>query len=343
MDDDYYPFTRVRGNDSTERATDALGEVGVALGSRDDVPALLEKHLDRSRVPLGDVLAERDPFPLAEVDLAQVGLDPWLQAEPGGQRGRRFVGTSQAGHIDGVDVFVDQSVGQLFRLGPSLGRELRIAVAVDARGRRLQTSRRTLPMPHDQEICRTFGQREPELPVDLLLVVSHDGRLASRVVWVDTQRHRPEGGSMTTTIPAQTATTGTDTDEIQIIQSPPTHEDAELIVQLNMMGAMTGAFRGFDLLRMFEKPPTLAQCLKRYPRGSAEQGQISAFLDLAETVGTFVRQGLLNEGLVNDMWAVGYGWTWMEKIAKGLRKEAGDARMYENSEWLAKRATPPVR
>jgi len=146
---------------------------------------------------------------------------------------------------------------------------------------------------------------------------------------------------MTTTIPAQTA--GTATDEIQIIQSPPTYEDAQLLVQLQIMGSMTGAFRGFDLLEAFDKPPTLAQALKRHPRGSEEQGQISAFLALCETVGTFVRQGILNEALVNDLFAVEYAWALCEKIAKGLRKQAGDARMYENTEWLAKRATPPVR
>lgn len=153
---------------------------------------------------------------------------------------------------------------------------------------------------------------------------------------------------MTATIPAQTSATQTSTsqassDEIQIIQSPPTFEDAQLIVQLQIMGAMTGAFRGLDLLQLFEKPPTLGQALKRYPRGSEEQGQISAFLGMCETVGTFVRNGLLNESLVNDMYAVDYGWTWVEKIAKALRKEAGEPRMYENAEWLAKRAAAPNR
>lgn len=148
---------------------------------------------------------------------------------------------------------------------------------------------------------------------------------------------------MTATIPAETGTAAAGADEIQIIQTPPSMADAQLIVQLNMMGAMTGAFRGLDLLHLFDKPPTLAQVLKRYPRGSEEQGQISAFLGLAETVGTFVRNGVLNELLVNDMYAIAYGWSLIEKIAKGLRKEAGEPRMYENAEWLAKRAAAPTR
>jgi len=143
---------------------------------------------------------------------------------------------------------------------------------------------------------------------------------------------------MTTTIPDQTLSAQTAADEVQIIQTPPSMEDAQLIVQLQMTAAMTGAFRGFDLLQLFEKPPTLTQALKRYPRGSEEQGQISAFLGLCETTATFVRQGLLNEALVNDLYAIAYAWSWVEKIAKGHRKESGEPRMFENAEWLAKRA-----
>ena len=142
----------------------------------------------------------------------------------------------------------------------------------------------------------------------------------------------------TTTIPAKTAA-----DDLQVIQTTPTMADAQLLVQLQTMAAMTGAFRGFDLLRLFDQPPTLAQAFKRHPRGSEEQGQISAFLGLCETIATFVRQGVLNETLVNDLYAVDYSWTWIEKIAKGLRKESGEPRMYENAEWLAKRAAAPTR
>jgi hypothetical protein len=144
---------------------------------------------------------------------------------------------------------------------------------------------------------------------------------------------------MTATIPDQ-ATTGAD--EIQIVRTPPSMADAQLVVQLNMMGAMTGAFRGMDLLETFDKPPTLAQLKKRHPRGSQEFQHVTAFIDLGETIGTFVRQDILNETLVNDLYAIGYGWSMVEKIAKGIRRETGEPRMYENVEWLAKRATAPT-
>ena len=51
-----------------------------------DVPALLGEHLEGDRVALGHVLAVQLALPLAEVDLAQVGLDDRLEAEPGGER-----------------------------------------------------------------------------------------------------------------------------------------------------------------------------------------------------------------------------------------------------------------
>jgi hypothetical protein len=110
-----------------------------------------------------------------------------------------------------------------------------------------------------------------------------------------------------------------------------------------MLGAMTGAHRGFQLITMFEKPPTLAQVRKRYPRDSQEYQQITASCGLEETIATFVRQGILNEALVNDMFPVAMGWTLMEKFAKGIRRETGEPRLYENAEWLAKRAAAPVR
>lgn len=139
---------------------------------------------------------------------------------------------------------------------------------------------------------------------------------------------------MTSTIPAQT---GSAVEEIRIVQTPPTVADAQLLVQLQMLGAMNGAFRGYELLTMFDKPPTLAQIRKKHPRDSADYMQISAFCDLYETMGTFVRQGVLNEALITDMYAVAYAWSWMEKFAKGIRRETNDPAMFENIEWLAKR------
>ena len=141
---------------------------------------------------------------------------------------------------------------------------------------------------------------------------------------------------MTTTIPGQSGTNEA-IDDLQIIQTPPSTEDAHLLIQMQIAATMSGAWRGLELLRTFEKPPTLAQALKRFPRGSEEQGCISAFLGMGETTATFVRQGLVSEALVQDLYSIALMWGHVEKIAKGIRRESGEPRMYENFEWLAKR------
>src|SRR5947209_8237386 len=71
----------VRGDDALESGAHPGGKPFVALRAGDDVPPLLREHLQRERVTLGDVLAEREALPFAEVDLAQVRLDARLDAE----------------------------------------------------------------------------------------------------------------------------------------------------------------------------------------------------------------------------------------------------------------------
>jgi hypothetical protein len=144
---------------------------------------------------------------------------------------------------------------------------------------------------------------------------------------------------VTTTIPAQTGTTAAVDNEIQIIRTPPTSEDARLILQLNDSYLSSGGDRGLALLHMFETPPTLAQVRKRHAPGSEEYRFITNFLFSCETLGTFVKHGLLNEMLVLDLYAISGAWQRSEKLIKGMRREAGEPRLMENFEWLAQRET----
>src|SRR3954470_8438076 len=139
---------------------------------------------------------------------------------------------------------------------------------------------------------------------------------------------------MTTTIPTQAAAA-----DLRIITTPPTAADAQLILQLMQVDAATGAHQGWQLLRTFEKPPTMSQLRRRYPEGGDESRQINAFLMSCETLGTFVKQGILNEPLVHDLFWVAGAWHYAEKICKAMRKETGEPRLYENFELLASRAT----
>jgi hypothetical protein len=144
---------------------------------------------------------------------------------------------------------------------------------------------------------------------------------------------------MSTVVPEQAIGQSAATDELAIVRTPPTMADAQLILPQQMDMAASGAMEGLDLLEQFEEPPTLGQFRKRHPRGSAEYGKVMAFLLACETTATFVRQGILNEALVDDLYDVGGAFRRIEKINKGLRRESGQPRLMENTEWLAKRAT----
>jgi hypothetical protein len=138
---------------------------------------------------------------------------------------------------------------------------------------------------------------------------------------------------MTTTVPTQA------TDELRIVTTPPTIADAQLIVQMQQADAASGALRGWGHLQEFETPPTKTQLQRRFPKGSGEYQDIQAFLYSCETTATFVRQGILNEALVQDLYWVAGAWRMSEKLCRAARKEAGEPRILENFEWLASRAT----
>jgi hypothetical protein len=143
---------------------------------------------------------------------------------------------------------------------------------------------------------------------------------------------------MTDTIPGQTALSRP-TDDLRIVTTPPSTADGQLLLQLMEVNATTGADDGWNLLQhSFETPPTRSQLLRKYPIESLEYRQIQAFLRSCETLGTFVRQGILNEALVHDLFWVSGAWRMSEKLCKAMRKEAGEPRLMENFEWLASRA-----
>jgi len=129
-------------------------------------------------------------------------------------------------------------------------------------------------------------------------------------------------------------------DDLRIVTTPPSATDAQLILQLAQVNAVTGADDGWHLLHTgFETPPTRSQLIRKHPVESLEYRQIQAFLRSCETLGTFVRQGILNEALVHDLYWVAGAWRMSEKLCKAMRKEAGEPKLMENFEWLATRAT----
>jgi hypothetical protein len=125
------------------------------------------------------------------------------------------------------------------------------------------------------------------------------------------------------------------TDAAPTVVTTATIADAQLLVQIMAAGTAAGSDRGFELLYSYPSPPTLDQLRADHPRLGEEYRQVMAFMSECETIGTFVKQGILNEPLVQDLFWVAGGWAVCAEICRGLREEAGEPAIYENFEWLA--------
>lgn len=114
-----------------------------------------------------------------------------------------------------------------------------------------------------------------------------------------------------------------------------TQEDAQLLVQLMGTPIATRASDGTDILFTYGTPPTYEQFRKDHPHGSEGARAVNAVLTLNETIGTFVKNGLLDRDLVEDLLWVQGSWNQCKNIALHYRTQAGEPRLYENFEWLA--------
>jgi hypothetical protein len=128
------------------------------------------------------------------------------------------------------------------------------------------------------------------------------------------------------------------TESAPSLKTGATIADAQLVVQILATGSAAGADRGFEILRSAPSPLTLEQLREAHQRLGDGYRQVMAFLGQAETIATFVKQGLLNEGLIQDLLWVAGGWAASASVCAGLREESGEPRLFENFEWLARRA-----
>ena len=117
----------------------------------------------------------------------------------------------------------------------------------------------------------------------------------------------------------------------------PTKEDADLILKIFSAAVndelYQNAFRWF----MIEFNETnFDKFIKENPIGSQGYRYFSRVLTYTELVSTFVVAEVLSEDLVYDMWA-DMQWKKAEPIVKGLQKQLGMPRLYENFEVVAKK------
>jgi hypothetical protein len=110
-----------------------------------------------------------------------------------------------------------------------------------------------------------------------------------------------------------------------------TREDAQLMMQVLQWGTDAGAMDAMLALMGPGFDPESAAATDR---------EVFVSLMMGETIGTFVKQGLLAGGLVYDLWAPGMLWSRVGPAALRQREEYGEPRLWENFEGLAKGEFP---
>jgi hypothetical protein len=107
---------------------------------------------------------------------------------------------------------------------------------------------------------------------------------------------------------------------------PTTYDDAKLVVQLLRWGAE------IDL------PSALGEVISDdfdSEKANANDPAVRTLLHFGETVGTFVKRGVLDHGLVDDLWWIEGLWARVGPAALRQREKMGEPRLYENFEALA--------
>jgi hypothetical protein len=105
-----------------------------------------------------------------------------------------------------------------------------------------------------------------------------------------------------------------------------THQDAMLIVELSKLGAMMGLDEATRAVWADDFDPDQAD---------ARDPALQKMLMFQETVGTLVKNGLLDRDLVYDwLWPAG-AWARIGPAAMRARESAGVPQLFENFEALA--------
>ena len=105
-----------------------------------------------------------------------------------------------------------------------------------------------------------------------------------------------------------------------------THDDAMLLVELAKWGAMIGLGEASRAIFADDFDPDGVE---------ANDPSVQAHLFFNETVGTLVKNGLLDRDLVYDWLWVSGSWDRVGPAARRAREKAGVAQLFENYEALA--------
>jgi hypothetical protein len=115
----------------------------------------------------------------------------------------------------------------------------------------------------------------------------------------------------------------------------PTHQDANIMLQLLQVWAALDISDAVGWVWSGEFIPEFAEFVKKYPAGTEEYRDASKVCMYLESVGALYKHGLFSEELLFDWVAVDVVWERIKGFALGLREGAGDPRLYENFEAMA--------
>jgi hypothetical protein len=105
-----------------------------------------------------------------------------------------------------------------------------------------------------------------------------------------------------------------------------TYDDANLIVQLVRWGTEMGLEDAVQTLFAEGFEPASS---------SVDEPAVRKMLTFGEVLGTLVKQGVLDRGLVLDLWWASGSWARVKPSAENERERLGEPRLFENFEALA--------
>jgi hypothetical protein len=120
----------------------------------------------------------------------------------------------------------------------------------------------------------------------------------------------------------------------------PTREDAQLVVQLGMLFAQSGAREGAAWIWSDGFVSDYDEFKAKYPPGSTEFGHVMAAAGFYETIGTLWKHKLISEELLFDWLTTEPIWNRMRPILLGFREGMGEPRLFENFEAMAEASVP---
>ena len=106
---------------------------------------------------------------------------------------------------------------------------------------------------------------------------------------------------------------------------PASYEDANLVMQIVRWGTEMGLTDAVLSVLADEFDPETAR---------PDDPAVLKVLNFGEVVGTFVNQGVLDRGLVTDMWWMEGLWARVGPAARRQREHLGEPRLSENFEKL---------